>query len=539
MKGGTDLTPKSQLIIRYVGLLAPIILIAYGALIALDYIASRNFIDFGILVSISALWLVVGLWQFIRPGRHRHSIALRLCLYHLLSSAYLLFITGITTPFAAAWVILLVVAGTYFSALGIWLSLGAFTATIALDVALWGGEHTVLLHNAAVLIAILFSGIIALTIIRLQEVDRLEIAESKEREGAKHEEMLSVVNSLTDSVLSVDEKGLVKMCNSAALDLLDTNKDLTGHHIDEVLPVIDEAGEGVNIWEILRASKTITTQEDLRYMIGDEQMRLEIVISPVHKAYKVSDKTQDGYILIMRDITKAKSLEEERDEFISVVSHELRTPITIVEGTLSNLAYMMDKTDVDKKTLAEQVNTAHDQTLFLSKMMNDLSALSRAERGIGDEKESVNVDELGHKLYDDYHNSAEEKGLKLNLDLAPGLGNVEVSRLYFEELLQDFITNAIKYTKEGSVTVKFTKHGGKLTFAVCDTGIGISKSEQAKIFEKFYRSEDYRTRETGGTGLGLYVATKLAKKLNTKIKLESRLNHGSTFSFTLPAAKKN
>ena len=75
---------------------------------------------------------------------------------------------------------------------------------------------------------------------------------------------------------------------------------------------------------------------------------------------------------------------------------------------------------------------------------------------------------------------------------------------------------------------------GQVTFAVKDSGIGISKTDQRKIFEKFYRSEDYRTRETGGTGLGLYVAAKLARKLGCKITLESRLNHGSTFAFSLP-----
>jgi two-component system sensor histidine kinase BaeS len=72
---------------------------------------------------------------------------------------------------------------------------------------------------------------------------------------------------------------------------------------------------------------------------------------------------------------------------------------------------------------------------------------------------------------------------------------------------------------------------------VKDTGIGISKADQAKIFQKFYRSEDYRTRETGGTGLGLYVATKLAKKLKCTIEMTSRLNHGSTFSIELPLKK--
>jgi signal transduction histidine kinase len=102
----------------------------------------------------------------------------------------------------------------------------------------------------------------------------------------------------------------------------------------------------------------------------------------------------------------------------------------------------------------------------------------------------------------------------------------------------NFITNSLKYTKEGEITLHVARKDGVVTFEVKDTGIGISKTDQAKIFNKFYRSEDYRTRETGGTGLGLYVAAKLAKKLGTKIELTSRLNHGSSFSFKLPADDK-
>ena len=117
------------------------------------------------------------------------------------------------------------------------------------------------------------------------------------------------------------------------------------------------------------------------------------------------------------------------------------------------------------------------------------------------------------------------------------VGKAFTSRLYLEEVLQNFITNAIKYTKEGTVTiqVKRTKEG--VYFAVKDTGIGISKSDLKHISEKFWRSEDYRTRETSGTGLGLYVVQKLAKKLHIKVDIDSRLNHGSTFSFTLPEEK--
>src|SRR5690606_15994222 len=100
--------------------------------------------------------------------------------------------------------------------------------------------------------------------------------------------------------------------------------------------------------------------------------------------------------------------------------------------------------------------------------------------------------------------------------------------------LQNLITNAIKYTKKGSVTVICKSAKGKVRFTVKDTGIGIARNEQDKIFNKFYRSEDYRIRETGGTGLGLYVSSKLAKKLKTQVELTSRLNHGSSFSFELP-----
>jgi signal transduction histidine kinase len=107
------------------------------------------------------------------------------------------------------------------------------------------------------------------------------------------------------------------------------------------------------------------------------------------------------------------------------------------------------------------------------------------------------------------------------------------SRLYLKELLQNFVTNAIKYTKTGEIIVSAQQVGDTIEFKVKDTGIGISKSDQAHIYEKFYRSEDYRTRETGGTGLGLYVATKLAKKLGVRIEMTSRLNHGSSFGFTI------
>ena len=197
----------------------------------------------------------------------------------------------------------------------------------------------------------------------------------------------------------------------------------------------------------------------------------------------------------------------------------------------------MGRSDIPQATLQSNIDVAHEQVLFLAKMVNDLSTLSRAERGVADEAEEIDVADLAHSLYNEYAPQAQSKNLQFNLELDPQLGKVSASPLYLKELLQNFITNAIKYTKEGSVTVRIKKEGTALHFAVIDTGIGISKSDQSHVFEKFWRSEDYRTRETGGTGLGLYVTRKLAKKLSTTVDMSSRLNHGSVFSFTLPAKK--
>ncbi len=207
--------------------------------------------------------------------------------------------------------------------------------------------------------------------------------------------------------------------------------------------------------------------------------------------------------------------------------------MAIAEGTLDNIELMIQKKSIGRDKIAVSLETAHDQIMFLSRMVNDLSTLSRAERGVADDPEEIDVKAMMESLYREYLPSAQEAGLQLDLNLAPQLGTIYVSRLYMNELLQNFVTNAIKYTKQGNVTVSVTKKNGLITFTIKDSGIGISKNEQQKIFDKFYRSEDYRTRETRGTGLGLYVAMKLARKLNTDIKLKSRLNVGSEFSFSI------
>lgn len=373
-----------------------------------------------------------------------------------------------------------------------------------------------------------------------QSSSKKELLLSKARESLQRDRISTIINNMTDALISVDENGLIVFYNAASLNLLDTNQNIEGHYIDEILPLRNQEGKKILLSEEFKKNKSIVKRDDLSYLIDiDELMRLEITYSPIRSNFNQNNNKHLGYIIIMRDITKSKSLEEEKDEFVSVVSHELRTPISIVEGTISNALVMLDHKDSTKKMIKDCMETAHEQTIFLSTMINDLSTLSRAERGVSANMEIVNVEELAHKLFEKYMPEAKEKKLKLNLDLSPKLGSVQVSRLYLEELLQNFITNAIKYTKEGSVDIIFKQKDDLISFAIKDTGIGISKSDQSKVFNKFYRSEDYRTRESGGTGLGLYIASKLAQKIGIKIQLSSRLNFGSTFSFSIPIYKED
>ena len=541
-KGGTvNVNQHAAQIIRIGGLILPIVLMMYGFMIQIGAVSSTNYAGNLQFFIISAFWVSLGLHQFMYRSLHRISSIIRLSLYHLIAICYILFVSGFSMPFIGGWVVLMMAAYAYFSTSGLRLSIATLFLVAILDVLLNIEQQHYLLVNVLYLTATLLIGIIAVAVSRAHEVDSRELSRSHAEEILQRDRVITIVNNLADAVLSTDNDGVIQIYNAASLSLLDTNNSLTGKNIDDIVKLIDTSNKRFKFLSAFKRAKSVQSRDDLSATISDETIRLSVIYSPIRGANSnhSDEESSDGYVVIIRDITKQKSLEEERDEFISVISHELRTPLTIAEGTLSNAQVMMHRDDIPKSTLNESVDMAHDQVLFLARMVNDLSTLSRAERGVADTSEPIDVKELIQDLYSEYAPQAEEKGLRFNLDLDHGLGNIVASRLYLKELLQNFVTNAIKYTKEGEIVVSVKKSNGKIDFSVKDSGIGISKSDQSHIFEKFYRSEDYRTRETGGTGLGLYVASKLAKKLGTSISMNSRLNHGSTFGFELPVSDED
>lgn len=458
---------------------------------------------------------------------------------HVSMGTMLIYFSQTYSPFTPAWAILVMVTSMYYGWRGFVSSSSALVATAIGYIVLfpenteqYGGIINYSILSILVVAVTIFTAYLFANVIMTNRKKNRELTNAQKSELMQVNRLNTLLNSISDAVMTLNRYGRITSQNAAAQAFFDTNQSLVGREIDSLLQLKDDEGQPVSMRSLIDSIKSTILRDDLS--TGDEEVRhLSIQMSRIRSTF--DDEEEYGVVFIIRDITKQKTLEEEKDEFISVTSHELRTPVAIAEGSLSNLMVMYER-HTDEKKLKQAAQAAHEQIIYLSKMINDLSTLSRAERGVGDTVESIDVNDLLHKLFDRYTPEAVKKSLQLNLDVETHLPAVETSRLYLEEILQNFITNAIKYTKEGSVTIgaNLTKDGEHIHFFVKDTGIGMSKYDQEHIFDKFYRSEDYRTRETSGTGLGLYVVEKLVMKLGIKIEVESRLNHGSTFSFDLP-----
>lgn len=347
----------------------------------------------------------------------------------------------------------------------------------------------------------------------------------------EHEQFLALLSTVNDAVFALDSDGLIIAHNEAARSLSVSEEAFQTKIFSSVLQFDDASGGSVNVLDKLESKKEPTERSDLSIRLSSKEsinVRVKVVpvvLGAVHRSA--------GYLVTIQDITKQKTLDEERNEFVSVTSHEIRTPITIIEGVLS-LA-MAKKTDINPDLL-KLIQQAHDQTIYLGLLVKDLATMAMAEAEFLDiELQPIDAAKLIDSEYNQNLSKAEAKGLKLyknqSLDVHPILS----SPIYVREIVENFISNAILYTKKGSVTIG-AEDGADNTviFWVRDTGIGISQSDKKKLFTKYFRAEDYERRETGGTGLGLYIAKKLAERIGGKVWCSSELGKGSAFYLEIP-----
>src|SRR3989338_519793 len=195
----------------------------------------------------------------------------------------------------------------------------------------------------------------------------------------ERERLISLINSMADGVIAIDETGKIVAYNGAALNILDLNSSMSGKDLSLLLHLADKDKHPVDLMSLINSAKTATTSRDYLLKYNDDStINVYLSIAPVHLSFGKSGAR--GHVILLRDITREKSLEEERDEFISVVSHELRTPVAIAEGNISNAQFVAEKTG-DLNQIKATLLQAHTQITFLSGLINDLSTLSRAERG--------------------------------------------------------------------------------------------------------------------------------------------------------------
>ncbi len=532
---------RTDLWMRIANLFFPLFIIHQGFLVKFGALNQAKYVSDYIFFPLAALLVLLTVYNTLAPVKEGVMKYVRTYGLQLLALTLVFTTYGFASPLTPCFVLMLFDAYRILGLRGLTFSALIMAVFSAADV-----YQTVSLHIPSTSSVFLFTGAAAFLaavlfiIVKIQIVRQEVLEYSRAQAETERYRITTLMNNLSQGVLSIDKKGIIRTYNAATLNILDTNDTLSGKHIDEILHVKDDAGNRVNVFELMRRDRYYYVRDDLFYHYSDDVIRLEVSITPIRAGNTTEDDESGiskGFLVLLRDITKQKNLDEERDEFISVVSHELRTPLTIAEGTLDNMKILYEKNLATVERVKPALEAAHEQIIFLARMVNDLSTLSRAERGVADSPEDININELCDSLYVEYSQQATEIGLSFNLDVKPQIGSVHTSRLYLVELLQNFITNAIKYTKEGSITIRAEVKKEMVVLSVIDTGIGMSKTDQKKIYDKFYRSEDYRTRESRGTGLGLYVASKLARKIDTKIELKSRLNHGSTFSIALPLAK--
>ncbi|MEX2014922.1 MAG: ATP-binding protein [Candidatus Saccharimonadales bacterium] len=450
------------------------------------------------------------------------------------------YIIGFLNPMVfLAWLYLITATTIYVKHL-VWYGLYAIFALSAGIWTIMEYEHLLTGEVVGIITSTAFVGLICSFVSSVWDLFKRNIQELKDSQISEKlvsERLGSLINSMVDGVIATDESGRIVLYNGAALNVLDLNADLHGKTFAEAGKFIDKNNQDIDIDKFIRETKSQVVNRDYKLKYSDGSLvNLYISVAPVHLGF--GREGTEGFVILFRDITREKSLEEERDEFISVVSHELRTPIAIAEGEVGNVEYMVEKAGADNKT-KEALKQAHDQVLFLSKMINDLATLSRAERGSLDlDVELIDCRELIKELEADYAKEAKAKNLQLDVELDSSVKSLNSSKLYVREILQNFITNAIKYTEKGAVKIKVAPYSKGIQFEVKDTGIGISRGDQEKVFDKFFRSEDFRTRANNGTGLGLYVTMKLARLINAEVSLDSKLNEGSVFTIKIPDIKK-
>lgn len=303
--------------------------------------------------------------------------------------------------------------------------------------------------------------------------------------------------------------------------------------------------EGVPCSDILSTPKVCdlirkTIESGLQPGIPEEQRIITMPMGERSRHYlyaitaiRTKDRDLSGIVLLLKDVTRLKEVEELKSEFVMAASHELRTPLTSMGMSIDLLLeHAAEKLgDADRELL----QAAHEEVHRMKALVNDLLDLSKIEAGRIDlEFESMRVQSLLEYVRTIFSNQVEMKHVELRWDLPEDLPNIRADSNKITWVLTNLISNALRYVHEGGhIEVSAKRIGPHVHVSVRDDGPGIPQELQAKIFQKFVQ---VKGREAGGTGLGLAICKEIVRAHGGAIWAESELGRGSTFIFTVPVA---
>lgn len=352
-----------------------------------------------------------------------------------------------------------------------------------------------------------------------------QLAESE----ARYRDLFENAN---DAIYTLDRRGRFTSFNRRAEELTGfSRREILGKPYHRVMPPPERPKARRSFVKNLRGEPD-TVELRLQRKDGAEIV-VELSTRPLWHEGEVV-----GVQGIARDVTERVELERLKTEFVSLVSHELRTPLTSIKG-YTDLLLAGDAGPLTD-TQREFLRIVAQNTKRLTGLIDDLLEIERLE-AVGRAPLSfapLDLRRVLEEVVQTFRVNAEDKGLRFAVELPRTPLPVEGDRDALVRVFSNLVSNAIKYTPQGSVTLRAFRDAphGQVVVEVADTGIGIAPEEQEKVFERFYRSSDAYARRLGGAGLGLAIVRALVEQHQGTVALESLPGRGSTFTVRLPLA---
>lgn len=328
------------------------------------------------------------------------------------------------------------------------------------------------------------------------------------------EQMATVLRSMIDGVIMLDQKGRVVLTNPQAEDF---TRDWAYENQGRPLP----------IQELYQ--KMLLSEQEVMEDFEAQGRFWSVVMVPLYDHNQVR-----GAVAVLRDMTKERKLDKLRQDFVANISHELRTPLSMLQGYSEAIVDGIASTPEEHKELAKII---YDESVRMTKLVNELLSLARMEAGHVELHEEVTeLLPYFERVLRKFANRAAERNIEIQLDRQTDYDAISIDPDKMEQVLTNLIDNAIRHIPDGGlITVRIkNEDAGKITIEVIDTGSGIPQEDLPFVFERFYKADKARTRGRAGTGLGLAIAKNIVAAHNGKISVQSKMKEGTTFTITIP-----